>query len=180
METNYNLNEMLARIDSQVADMNNAEEREMKKLAYKIEKYESEIRAYLPQLNEVKVIANKLAAERICNSTLITDSWTNVAGFFPTRTIWAEQNIGKTIGCYLAGDEFGVMGGGACGDDIRMDLESGKIYIVKHAYDTSPSSIRYVDFKVWVGYLGQLHRGLPVFFKRMENLMNNPSCWERR
>lgn len=176
------INAALGMIDAGIKATANKEAQERESLSNRIKLYEEKVRNLIPKINELREIVVKLAENRINNQFCFTDGIDHLPGFYPGRTIWSAPDYFRYGASRQPSKFFGTAGGGCCGPCLKIDIETGEIYLWGiDRYHNDPVKLApYENMERTRDYLYKLQKlvqQMPDYEKRIEEYISNPNKW---
>ena len=176
------INAALGMIDAGLKANANKEAQARESLHNRIKIYEEKVRWLIPKIKELSEVVAKLAENRVNNQFCFTDGIDHLPGFYPGRTIWSAPDYFKYGASRHPSNFFGKAGGGCCGPSLKIDIETGDIYLWgTDRYHNDPMKLNPYDnidrTRDYLDKLRNLVRQMPDYEKRIEEYISNPNKW---
>lgn len=176
------INAALGIIDAGLKANANKETQARESLSNRIKLYEEKVRNLIPKIKELREVVAKLAENRINNQFCFTDGIDHLPGFYSGRTIWSAPDFFKYGASRHPSKFFGKAGGGCCGPDLKIDIETGEIFLWgTDRYHNDPVKLDpYENADRTRNYLYKLQKlvqQMPYYEKQIEEYISNPNKW---
>lgn len=176
------INAALGMIDAGIKANANKEALARDNLFNRIKLYEEKVRNLIPKIKELREVVAKLAENRINNQFCFTDRIDHWPGFYWGQTIWSAPDYFRYGASRQPSNFFGKAGGGCCGPDLKINIESGEIFLWgTDRYHNDPVKLDpYENMDRTHAYLNRLWdivQQMPDYEKQIEEYISNPNQW---
>lgn len=122
-----NKSEALKKIASFVEARNKSDEQKRTSIMNEIKKNEEIVMGFREKILELKEIVGELGKNNIPNGILFMDEADHRLGFKGEFIHWDFNDLYGVKSIKLPLNYFGIIGGGYCGNDLLLNLDTGKI-----------------------------------------------------
>lgn len=121
-------NEAINRINQFAKETTRKEKEEKIRIKNERKSYEEKLMKLLPRIKEIRDIAQAFADNDIRNEEfMFTDGIRHRVGFYPGKVIIEATDFLRFNACAAPSEFFGMEGGGACGHNFLLNIETGFI-----------------------------------------------------